>query len=676
MSSDVLIVLAPDLTVRWASAASAAVLGRDPAGLTGTSILEIVRDEDRGELERVLRADATEVAATGRPLMALAASGSAAWIEVRRRRVVDEAGGIGEIHLAANDVSLRVEFERERDAVSGVTDELAAMVEMADEVAREQAGLAEIARLVAREDAGMGEVMDLIAAQVGALSSAACATVARIDQDGLTTLVGCHGLGTPDQVTRIDPSGTLLERAVGDDAPVVSGPFRASTLLGDGRRAGIEYPNGLVAPIVVRGAVWGVLAVGGADIASQEQVLERVVRFAELAAAAVSSIEARELLVRRAETDPLTGLANHRTLQEALASAWALAQRDDSRMSLAMIDIDHFKRVNDNFGHGAGDEALRVVAERLRGLCLGDAELLGRTGGEEFAWLMPGRAEQEAVAFAEAARRAVAAAPITGVGTVTVSIGVCDSGLSSSPEDLLAGADAALYRAKEAGRNRVLAFRPGMGTDDEDSLDRAAREQAIGALRALARVVDAKDHDTHLHSERTAELADRLARMLGWDARAQERLRRAAHLHDLGKIGVPDAILLKPAALDEGEWRVMRTHPQLGAVIAGEVLDQEQASWIRHHHEHWDGSGYSSGLAGEDIPEGARIIAIASAWDAMTRPRRYGGELTREQALAELRRGRGRQFWPAAVDAMLDAIDVLDPLAEASVSGGSTVTGP
>ena len=189
----------------------------------------------------------------------------------------------------------------------------------------------------------------------------------------------------------------------------------------------------------------------------------------------------------------------------------------------------------------------------------------------------------------------------------------------------------------------------------------------MGALRALAAVVDAKDHDTHLHSERTADLSDGIARALGWDPPSLERLMSAAYLHDLGKIGIPDAILLKPAALDEAEWRVIRTHPQLGALIAGEVLDEEQAGWIRNHHEHWDGSGYPSGLAGEDIPEGARIISIASAWDAMTRPRRYGGELTRSEALEELWRARGRQFWPAATGVLLDAIDELDPVEEPAV---------
>jgi HD-GYP domain-containing protein (c-di-GMP phosphodiesterase class II) len=121
----------------------------------------------------------------------------------------------------------------------------------------------------------------------------------------------------------------------------------------------------------------------------------------------------------------------------------------------------------------------------------------------------------------------------------------------------------------------VLAFRPGVATGTDESVQRAVREQAMGALRALAAVVDAKDHDTHLHSERTADLSDGIARALGWDPPSLERLMSAAYLHDLGKIGIPDAILLKPAALDEAEWRVIRTHPQLGALIAGEVLDEE-----------------------------------------------------------------------------------------------------
>jgi HD-GYP domain-containing protein (c-di-GMP phosphodiesterase class II) len=171
-------------------------------------------------------------------------------------------------------------------------------------------------------------------------------------------------------------------------------------------------------------------------------------------------------------------------------------------------------------------------------------------------------------------------------------------------------------------------------------------------MRALARAVDARDPYTQRHSERVAQLARRIAIALGWSEPRADALHEAGLVHDVGKIGVPDAILLKPSALDAAESAQIRRHAELGAQIVADVLSPEAASWVRGHHERQDGDGYPDGLEGDAIPEGARILALADAWDAMTTDRPYRRAIGTAEALAECRRCVGSQLWPPAVEAL------------------------
>jgi putative nucleotidyltransferase with HDIG domain len=181
---------------------------------------------------------------------------------------------------------------------------------------------------------------------------------------------------------------------------------------------------------------------------------------------------------------------------------------------------------------------------------------------------------------------------------------------------------------------------------------RLERQQALTGLRALARAVDAKDQSTREHSERVAELAARIAGELGWGDESRAKLHEAGLLHDVGKIRVPDAVLFKPGALSDREYDQVKQHAALGAEIADEVLAPDQVAWIRGHHERWDGRGYPDGLAGPTIPQGARILALADAWDVMTSVRSYKEPRRVEEALVEVRRHHGTQFAPEIVDAM------------------------
>jgi diguanylate cyclase (GGDEF)-like protein/putative nucleotidyltransferase with HDIG domain len=328
-------------------------------------------------------------------------------------------------------------------------------------------------------------------------------------------------------------------------------------------------------------------------------------------------------------------------------------ERADGALSLVVLDLDDFQRVNDALGHQAGDRALVAVARRLL-LATRPGDAVGRLGGDEFGWLI---AADEAAAHqaAERLRAAISLDPVDGVGSLTVSAGVCDLAQAGDAERLLALAQGALYWAKCHGRNAAVRYEREVVVE-LSSAERAQRlEQAatLASIRVLARAVDAKDSSTHEHSERVAALAARLAEELGWPAERVALLRDAGLVHDVGKIGVPDAVLLKPGRLDAAEYEVVKQHAALGAAIVSDVLSDEQCDWVRHHHERWSGQGYPAGLVGDDIPDGAQILALADAWDVMTGTERpYTQPKSEPEALAECLRERGRQFAPLAVDAL------------------------
>ena len=353
------------------------------------------------------------------------------------------------------------------------------------------------------------------------------------------------------------------------------------------------------------------------------------------------------------DVDPLTGLANHRAFQERLIVEVDRAQRYGRPLSLACIDVDGFKDVNDQFGHQAGDEALTEVAARLMSVAR-TADMAARLGGDEFAILLP---ETTAEAAEVVARRAHELIRVDLAGpepSITVSIGICDLEYASTAEDLLRFADGALYWAKEHGRDAVWRYAPEVVTDisQQERAARLAHSQALAGIRALARAVDAKDHSTQLHSDRVASLVRRLAVALDWPDERVEALHEAALIHDVGKIALPDELLFKPGALTRDEYDLVKTHASLGSQIAGEVLSQEQIGWLRGHHERYDGSGYPDGLAGYDIPDGARLLALADSWDVMTSERPYSPAMQATEALEECVRCVGTQFFAEPVDVL------------------------
>ncbi len=370
--------------------------------------------------------------------------------------------------------------------------------------------------------------------------------------------------------------------------------------------------------------------------------------------------------MRLALTDPLTGLGNHRNFHDRLERELRYAHERRLPLSLCMVDIDDFKRINDRFGHPAGDRVLSQLAARLRQT--GEAF---RLGGDEFALLLPGADESAALAAASSVVERIAALNLEPTGAVTVSVGIATSPQHAGERDELIGlADSALYWAKEYGKNRVRAYRPDVIELAElkrlaSGPDRAARFRAAASL---ARAVDARDVDTGSHSQRVADLAARTARRLGLADEEVELTRLAASLHDLGKLAIPEEILRKPGPLTEPERMVLERHPQIGFRMLESLGVDPVADWVLHHHERWDGSGYPDGLPGDRIPLGARIIFVADAYDAMTSERVYRRRVAPQHAIAELERCAGSQFDPEIVAALANELAFQDAPAAAALA--------
>jgi diguanylate cyclase (GGDEF)-like protein len=370
--------------------------------------------------------------------------------------------------------------------------------------------------------------------------------------------------------------------------------------------------------------------------------------------------------MRLALTDPLTNLGNHRHFHERLQRELTHAEERRQPLSLCLVDIDDFKRINDRFGHPAGDGVLAQVGKRLR-----QGGEAFRLGGDEFAVLLPAMNGRHAFSAAASIVDRVAALDLDHIGPITVSAGVATYPVQGVGRDeLIRLADSALYWAKEHGKNQVRMYRPDVVELAElrrlaAGPDRAARYRAAASL---AQAVDARDAYTGSHSQRVGELAARIATRMNADPELIELIRLAGSLHDLGKLAIPEEILRKPAPLTDAERLVLERHPQIGYRMLESLGVDPVADWVLHHHERWDGAGYPDGRFGDQIPLGARIIFVADAFDAMTTDRVYRRRLTTDDAIAELYRCSGTQFDPEVVGAFAEEFGFRKPLAFASLA--------
>ncbi len=402
--------------------------------------------------------------------------------------------------------------------------------------------------------------------------------------------------------------------------------------------AAMSYPLGsvvIVGGLSVAGYLALALAVGGMGWAYQA-----VFAVMLACAGAMSAWQARNhdrqrlALMEVSRADPLTGCLNRRGFEERASSVLGTAARQSGRGAVLVLDVDHFKRVNDEHGHAAGDELLRWVVQTLK-RSVRPADAIGRIGGDELAVLF---VDLDPVDALESTSRLLEAlserAP-------------CSAGVAAFPldgmelEELMRQADMRLYTSRHGRAER----------------DASVTERLSWAA-TLAHAVDLRMDAAHEHSRAVADHAVSIAARLGWQEDMLGMLRIAATLHDVGKMAIPDRILCKPGRLTAEEFELIKGHSVAGAELVAGVEGLEPiVPWIRHSHESFDGSGYPEGLRGEEIPLASRIMLVADAFDAITSTRPYRAGSSTAHAREELVRHAGTQFDPRCVDALLACLD-------------------
>ena len=338
----------------------------------------------------------------------------------------------------------------------------------------------------------------------------------------------------------------------------------------------------------------------------------------------------RRDLARASRTDSLTDSLNRRGFEERLDAELGESLRGGRPLTLVLIDLDDFKRVNDTLGHAAGDELLCWVVTTVRA-ALRPFDAVGRLGGDEFAVLLPSAARPDALEVAARVRDALTERICATMGVATFPEDGADR------EELHRRADAELYAAKHGSK-----LMPGP----------AARD--LGWAATLAQTVDRRTTPPDDHSSEVARYATAIARRMEWDGEELSLLGLAGMLHDVGKITLPERILRGADPLSPEEHDL---HLHAGPVVGAELVSRVDGlgpavEWIRHSHENWDGSGYPDGLSGESIPLGSRILHVADAFASMTGRRSYRSTVSAEAALEELGRQAGSQFDPACVEAL------------------------
>lgn len=370
-------------------------------------------------------------------------------------------------------------------------------------------------------------------------------------------------------------------------------------------------------------------------------------------------------------TDALTGVGSRKLLEDKLQEEYDRAKRYKRPFAVAIIDLDHFKIINDTLGHAAGDDAIRQLAQ-----CMNEQkrtpDILARYGGDEFVMLMPETRAADAAVLLERIRAKVPQIQLGQGMSLSVSCGIAECLLNQdgTSSEVMRRADLALYEAKSAGRDCVRLWDKNMSrllNTGELEIERIKRLQRriIGlsemaekmfmeSIWGLVQALEAKDIHARKHSENVMHYAAAITRTMNLGPKHVDLIRRSAMIHDIGKIGIPDAILFKPDALTPHERRIIEQHPLIAVRILGPMsfLEREVAI-VRHHHEKWNGQGYPDGLLRTAIPLGARVIAVADTFDALTSNRGYHTPRCICEALRILKDSADYDLDPAPVEAML-----------------------
>jgi diguanylate cyclase (GGDEF)-like protein len=416
------------------------------------------------------------------------------------------------------------------------------------------------------------------------------------------------------------------------------------------------------------GAVFEVYRDAAPIVGSAAAARDQVVALVGVAAAILSILlylifRAADLRLRRQtralveaeRRDSLTGLLNHGSVVVELAKQLEHSRGQPGAVGIAIVDVDNFRLVNDAHGHAAGDAALLEVARILR-TELSSASILGRFGPDEFLVIAPPECAHDLEPAIERMRVALAATSVQFGASerlpLSVSAGLCYAPVDGdAATELLSVATVTLREAKASGGD---AIRVAETTGDDRDMPASS---SFDVLQGLVIAVDTKDRYTKRHSEDVARYALFIADRIGLEGETRRALGVAGLLHDVGKIGIPDTILRKPAALTAEEYAIVKQHVALGDLIVRDVPNLSVVrGGVRHHHERWDGHGYLDGLAGEEIPLVARILAVADAFSAMTTTRPYRKALGIEEAIRRLEDAAGSQLDPTFVVAFVEGL--------------------
>jgi diguanylate cyclase (GGDEF)-like protein/putative nucleotidyltransferase with HDIG domain len=466
--------------------------------------------------------------------------------------------------------------------------------------------------------------------------------------------------------------------------------------------------SALSLPLKYREELMGVLSLESREAYafSQQDVLT-LRTLADQLAIALHNARAYQMALEQAITDGLTGLKTHRFFMEALDREWRRSTRSGNMFSVIMMDLDGFKQVNDRHGHLEGDKVLSAVANLLNEQ-VRQSNVVARYGGDEFAIMLPETRTDQAEILAERLRAIIESDRYLAAHGVTASFGIATFPVHGpTQEEILRVADSGMYLAKHQEGNRVrvasLALQSAqadwerqlleaylgvtmkrMFSTGPEALDHYSKRfqdvmlkgdaeapSLMDYVTSLAFAVDAKDHYTQGHSQAVSRLAAQIGRQMGLSDSLIEEIRLGGILHDIGKIGVPEAVLNKPSRLTPEEYDVMKRHTLWGAKILEPLkvkAIERIRGMVRNHHEMVDGMGYPDRLKGEDIPLGARIITVADCFDTMVSERAYQRGRSMEEAMEELHRCCGTQFDPDIVEAFVRSLETAgDPRISAPV---------
>jgi diguanylate cyclase (GGDEF)-like protein/putative nucleotidyltransferase with HDIG domain len=489
-------------------------------------------------------------------------------------------------------------------------------------------------------------------------------------------------------------------------------------------------PDSLAAialPVFYAEQLHGILCIESSvptDFSEEEVLLLRTL--ADLIAGALHNALSFQKAQEQAITDGLTGVKTHRFFMEALSAEWKRSTRAGRAFALVLMDLDRFKFVNDFYGHLEGDLVLQRVGHILETNCR-RSDVVARYGGDEFVILMPETNMEHARQLASKLRGWVSSDPLLREKNISASFGIaCYPLHGSSPQELIQVADASMYLSKHQGGNAVSTadhfdpneakkwkrdvleaylgvtlkrlFATGPEAFEEiyqrltqftESLaatetgngkpstapaqgPQALPQAVLDTVTSLAFAIDAKDHYTQGHSQKVSAYAALIAEAMQMSDAEVEEIRLGGVLHDIGKVGIPENILNKSGPLNPDEWETMKSHVKFGAKILDPLTPLARIrEMVLHHHEYFDGSGYPEALAGDSIPLGARIIAIADAYDTITSDRTYKKARKAGDALTELERCANAQFDGAIVEIFVRTLRALpNPVLEVAATTG------